>query len=320
MYHSSSVLIATLLFCFLGAPLAQEYNASLLLPNPFGDTMRTLQDATAMAALSTRAYTILTANSEVPAPYALEFFWDSGSTDMVVVTDESRIYVVFRGTDESADGDWITNLDIIQDVYGPPEGPIIEEKIYDQDLEEFDIRVHSGFNSALFSQNMYGNVTSVLTDLLSQKASDTIYVTGHSLGGANAQLFGTLYAYFNPDIFVYITTFGSPRVGNYGFSVLANSLQNLNVWRFVNRRDLVPRGPTTNYEHAGHIMWKEPCDKDADPNCDGPVVAHYRQTGDKTQGYDGIGSSGFTLCKYNLLQCLCLNGIYCDSQRAVPYM
>jgi pimeloyl-ACP methyl ester carboxylesterase len=280
-----------LLIILWGETTAQERNDTLFLPNPFGDTQRELSDTVEAAFLSTLVYQLDETNylDKVPAPYTPLRLWDSGSTDALFTRTQDRIFLVFRGTDESEDGDWATNLDLLQDVFGPPEGPIVEGVIYDNrdgELEAWNIRVHEGFNTALFSQSLFDVASDILLDF------DTVWICGHSLGGANSQLFGTYFAYRYPEVNTYVTTFGSPRIGNYGFKVWADSLKNLNVWRFVNRRDLVPRTPSTNYDHAGHIMWKEPCE-----GCDGPVVAHYRQTGDPEQGYEGIGSAGFTLCK-----------------------
>jgi hypothetical protein len=202
--------------------------------------------------------------------------------------------------------------------FGPPEGPIVDETIYDDlgkgnGLESFDIMVHSGFNDALFSDNLYAELKGLLIDYLDDPMyNNTVYVTGHSLGGANAQLFGTLLAYENPDIKIIITTFAAPMVGNYGFKVLADSLKNMNNWRFVNRQDAVPRGPIfpKGYYPAGHIMWKQPGEN-------GPVVAYYRQTGDAEQGYEPIGSSFYTSKCISVLQ-TCHGFLWCDiSQNAI---
>jgi hypothetical protein len=191
--------------------------------------------------------------------------------------------------------DWATNFQTELAPFGPPEGPIVQETIYDdlgdgKGIQDFEILVHSGFNDALFSEKLYAELKELLFDYLDNPIyNNTVYVTGHSLGGANAQLFGTLLAYENPDVKVIVTTFASPMVGNYGFKVLADSLKNLNNWRFVNRQDVVPRGPfvPTGYYPAGHILWKQPGEN-------GTVVAYYRQTGDSKQGYEAIGRSFYT--------------------------
>jgi hypothetical protein len=189
--------------------------------------------------------------------------------------------------------DWETNFQITLGPLGPPEGPIVEETIYDDlgggnGLEAFNVMAHSGFNDALFSDDLYAELKMLLFGNLEDPMyNNTVYVTGHSLGGANAQLFGTLLAYENAEVQVIVTTFASPMVGNYGFKVLADSLKNMNNWRFVNRQDVVPRGPVPDYFPAGHIMWKQPGEN-------GLVVAYYRQTGDSKQDYDAIGSSFYT--------------------------
>ena len=57
---------------------------------------------------------------------------------------------------------------------------------------------------------------------------------GHSLGGADSQLFGTYFAHFHPEVETYITTLGSPRQGNFAYKVLVELMPNLSVWRMVN--------------------------------------------------------------------------------------
>lgn len=129
------------------------------------------------------------------------------------------------------------------------------------------MKVHRGFNG-VFSDGLYEQVLNVIHPLLQLKDAkgelyynNTIHFGGHSLGGANAQMFGTYYAHFFPSIKTYVTTLGAPRQGNYVYKLLAESLPNLNIWRMVNCRDVVPRVPLFQYYHAGHLLWRR---------CDGP--------------------------------------------------
>jgi hypothetical protein len=68
---------------------------------------------------------------------------------------------------------------------------------------------------------------------------DHLYVTDHSLGGANAQLFSTHFAFDNPLKNVYLTTFGAPRCGSPGFKIFSERMINLNMFRLVNGNDVV---------------------------------------------------------------------------------
>lgn len=157
----------------------------------------------------------------------------------------------------------------------------------------YDIRVHRGFNG-VFSDNLYEDILNDINPLLQRTIdgdnqqlyyNNTIYFYGHSLGGANAQLFATYYAFFHEDIKTHVVSLGAPRQGNYGYKILVESIQNLSVWRLVNCRDVVPRTPMFQYYHAGHLMWKRCDPPDSNSGLSNDVVeAYYRGTGDLEQG------------------------------------
>ena len=173
------------------------------------------------------------------------------------------------------------------------------------------LQVHEGFNS-VFSDDLYETIMSVVEPLLGLPAevgqglyyNSTINWYGHSLGGANAQIMGTYFAHFHPDVSTYIVTLGGPRVGayvyffiqdvfvilltskllvfnlgNYAFKIFAETRANLNTWRMVNCRDVVPRVPALQYYHAGHLMWKR-CDQPPARVEDFYTEAYYRESGD----------------------------------------
>lgn len=101
-------------------------------------------------------------------------------------------------------------------------------------------RVHRGFYDAF--QSVVEQVQSEILSLAEQFPDYSIFVTGHSLGGALA-VFGALdVKRYLPNVPVSITTFGKPRVGNPAF---ANFFSNLIVesTRMVNKEDIVPHLP-----------------------------------------------------------------------------
>lgn len=116
---------------------------------------------------------------------------------------------------------------------------------------------HTGFLKAY--KAVRAEVLQVVDAVVGNEAGEwTVYVTGHSLGGA----LSTLCSYElatrrkwrggTPDVINY--SFGSPRVGNKAFAEAFNSVVP-NCWRVVNNNDavaLVPR--LIGYAHVGHMV------------------------------------------------------------------
>lgn len=58
-----------------------------------------------------------------------------------------------------------------------------------------------------------------------------------------------------------VITFAEPKIGNQAFktwSQHSGSLDNLSVFRFVNRADIIPRIAFKGYSHSGHLfqIWR----------------------------------------------------------------
>ena len=97
--------------------------------------------------------------------------WPDIDTQYFVMSNDEHVVVAFRGTDSVTD--WVSNF---QAAYS--QGPLNET------------RVHKGFLDALYPAVMQ------LTQLLEQAGgrSKTLWVTGHSLGGALCTLFTAILA------------------------------------------------------------------------------------------------------------------------------
>ena len=81
----------------------------------------------------------------------------------------------------------------------------------------------------------------------------TVILSGHSLGGALATLFGyemSLDQIFNNHSII-VVSFGSPRVGNHDWKIAFNNNKNINHYRVTNTRDIVTALPIWNYYHVG---------------------------------------------------------------------
>jgi len=79
---------------------------------------------------------------------------------------------------------------------------------------------------------------------LYQEKERPIWITGHSLGGALAMLFGTKLVKDNPLMQnAYVYTFGQPRLGDEQFAEFVSRKLSNRIFRFVYHNDFVPRVP-----------------------------------------------------------------------------
>lgn len=122
--------------------------------------------------------------------------------------------------------------------------------------------VHSGFSLAL--RHAWGQITGAVDTVmprppaaknlknLSKTNQQTLWLTGHSLGGALAVLAGAAFAMLNsimrPVNGIY--TFGQPRIGLHNFCSHYDQLLQLKTFRFVNKEALVPRVPFRGWDYA----------------------------------------------------------------------
>lgn len=140
----------------------------------------------------------------------------------------SALVLAFRGTDRPQD--WIANLNYAQ-------------------LEGYGGRVHRGFAQAL--ESVWEALFCLVRTLRDKK--QTVWITGHSLGGALATLAAQrLEATCGP---VRVYTFGQPRVGDPAFAEAFRPA----LFRIVNYRDIVATlplpGPFHRYRHVGRLLW-----------------------------------------------------------------
>ena len=218
--------------------------------------------------------------------YTVITWIDRGSTEVLMTSTTSNhdVIVTFRGTEEISD--WITNLQFNQ-VPLFPNAANISTNLYhmllpptsDNNNNEVPIQAHQGFHQ------VYELYQDILQSIRPHVKGRRVYVTGHSLGGANAHLFSMLFALSQPGtVEVQCITYGQPRVGNLGMKMLVEQIRNLNLWRLVNQDDVVPRIPlpSQGFTHAGHNYYRN------SPQNNNSTGAYYRQIGDAAQNYEGI--------------------------------
>lgn len=194
--------------------------------------------------------------------FADYYFYDCHNIDDdaqgLILADDDKIIVAFRGTEVAEIQDVMTDLDLRQ-------------------VNRYNGRVHRGFYTTFRSiwkselriwdgaeelDNPPG-IRNTLKKLLAHKQRP-LFVTGHSLGAAMAVICsvacGEELQEFKPTITVY--DYGQPRVGNEGFNETLHKYVNL-MFRVVNNNDVVARIPVDiiqkssviDYEHTGKLIY-----------------------------------------------------------------
>lgn len=119
-------------------------------------------------------------------------------------------------------------------------------------------QVHYGFHKA-WQQLEAAGLTTMIESMFAGYPDADILITGHSLGGALAQM-ASLEMKQNP---IYNTlsigkvqsiTFGSPRWCDQTIATLYRNVVDSN-WRIVNQRDVIPTAPLMHlgYHHTGCV-------------------------------------------------------------------
>jgi triacylglycerol lipase len=137
--------------------------------------------------------------------------------------------VSFRGTE----------VDDLQDVFDDARFALVR-------WHEAGAKVHHGFREA------FERIEPRLADALASIGSErTLWLSGHSLGGALAVLAGDRF-----DRADGILSIGSPRVGNGAFAAAFDARFGAVTARYVSNRDFVTRVPPRRpfgYEHVGEL-------------------------------------------------------------------
>jgi len=152
---------------------------------------------------------------------------------ITISPENKRICVVFRGTESIRD--------LLCDV-----------SFCKMELTP-GVRVHRGFNQVLVGDT-YRLIRTSLHELTTQYPHYSVYLSGHSLGGALATLcaykFVHLPMFSNVDMF-HVISYGSPRIGNIGWRDAFNNNSRLSHLRVTNDKDIITVTPTWGFYHVG---------------------------------------------------------------------
>jgi len=118
------------------------------------------------------------------------------------------------------------------------------------------IRLHKGFRDAAVTVMQIIDTTKTL--------EHTVHVTGHSLGGAVAQIIGMWLHKRGNNVQIY--SYGSPKVSD---QVLSGGQPS--HWRVVRRSDPIPFTPPWPYSHTGLFIDSQ--DLDWGPNNDNGLIS-----------------------------------------------
>lgn len=174
------------------------------------------------------AHRLAIASRDAYAPPAGATVIGDGLCNAHITRQGFDVIIAFQGTNEGAD--WWSNLDrhMIPLAYG---------------------WVHQGFHDSLawLAPTIYAAANI--------QPQESVWITGHSRGGAHALLFAAWMVWHaRPISGAY--TFGSPRVGDWTFKAWADA-HIPGHHRYVHQSDLVARLPHFGYEHCGTLHWHD---------------------------------------------------------------
>jgi triacylglycerol lipase len=177
--------------------------------------------------------------------------FSASTAQVLVAANDEMIVIAFRGTEPEKLADWLVDAEIIQDPW--------QEFFGEPNLG----LVHHGFtrNTLLVWGQLQQFVASART------GGQSLWITGHSLGGAMALIAGAAFALSERQTVNGIYTYGQPRTGNRAIVVKCNQLLRAVSFRVVNNRDIVPHVPPVfipfliipphgpiSYRHAGKLL------------------------------------------------------------------
>ncbi|KXZ42036.1 hypothetical protein GPECTOR_218g460 [Gonium pectorale] len=157
----------------------------------------------------------------------------------------NAIVLAFRGTDSSNWGQWAENMRYWRtDTMFPEPG-------FPHAL------IHSGFWTLWTGSRLQASFKDAVAELLAAHPGARLVATGHSMGGALAQLAGLEAKLAHNDTHTSVWTFGAPRLGNLAYQQLFNQFVDVS-WRFTHNRDIVPSVPLQlmGFQHVAREVWE----------------------------------------------------------------
>jgi triacylglycerol lipase len=181
-------------------------------------------------------------------------------THVLVIDGQDRIVVAFKGTTSMRNMQTsIQSLheSLINIIPSGREGEIESKRLKTLFKRVYETaKVHKGFAAAY--RSVAKEVVSEVTRLQGIRRRP-VFLTGHSLGGALATLC-SMDLWITAGLSrrqIFVSTFGSPRVGNDSFRTVYNKVVPLN-WRLVVVSDMIAQLPKGRYRHVGKKVLMTP--------------------------------------------------------------
>lgn len=160
----------------------------------------------------------------------------------------SRTFVIVcRGTIGITDNpnDWLNNLGALLVPLASGKASNIAKSVFNAVAHRKTPLVHSGFYDSV--KNISSGVINELISFRNQVPNGKVFITGHSKGGAMAQIFAELVAQhgFTKEQ-IEVITFGAPKVGNKAFGQYIT--EKAQIKNIVNKHDSIAGLAVFNYK------------------------------------------------------------------------
>ncbi len=156
-----------------------------------------------------------------------------------VLPSTKSIYVSFRGSSSAMN--WMDDFEA--------------RKVDYKSWPDCKCQVHNGFYKATL--NLKDQTISSVKNLQKLYPGYSVYVVGHSLGAAVAELISL--ELLTNGITSHVYNYGQPRVGDISFASYAKPKIG-DYWRVTHNKDMVPHTPPTdvmNYYHSCGEVWED---------------------------------------------------------------